>query len=435
MTNHLSKTVLPLLLVSLLQAGGLTTPARAALQPTVLATPLKVEFSLSLDDGRPIRGDLLKYDAKSLRVRVGSAETDYQWSQLSWVSEYGVRVQLVDKTKASDWLDLAEVAVKNKLVHQVKSSVDAALKLDPSVKPRADAIVKAAAARTAVVKFQKATPEQHAAAVAKAKAVAAAVADKFHYEFSTLETPHFVIFTDWKSEHDYLTKLCEEAYTTVSTEFNIPVRENVFVGKLPVFMFASQGGFAQWAAEVDGFPKPVPAGLAGYFTAHDDGSGHMAMFRPTRDVSENDPKGQFAHTLTHEFTHAFLARYRTNGQVPRWLHEGIAEYISYKRYPRKVAYPYAKYMAGKPFAFDAMFDDKKMPGAELYPVMQTMVEALVKEDAKGFVRMFNDVKDGVDPEVAIKRQYKVTYKDFEQAWRKYALGLQTPYRLVNPDKK
>jgi hypothetical protein len=29
----------------------------------------------------------------------------------------------------------------------------------------------------------------------------------------------------------------------------------------------------------------------------------------------------------------------------------------------------------------------------------------------------------VDPEVAMKRQYKATYKDFEDAWRHYAKAL------------
>ncbi len=31
-------------------------------------------------------------------------------------------------------------------------------------------------------------------------------------------------------------------------------------------------------------------------------------------------------------------------------------------------------MAERQFSFDSMFDDKKPPGAEMYPVMQTMFE-------------------------------------------------------------
>ncbi len=400
--------------------------ARAKLEPTTLATPIRVEFTVSLDDGQPIRGELLSYDAKTLTVKVATGESNaYKWSQLSWPSEYAVRMQLIDKKKGSDWMEMAELAVKNKLLPQVKPNVAQAVALDPSLKARGDAVLKAAIDRGVVKKFQKATPEQNAKAIEVAKAVAAEVAEKLNFEFKTIESPHFIIFTDWTDEHDYLKGLCEQSYTAVSTEFDVPVKENIFVGKLPVFMFKTQAGFKLFAEKVDEFPAPVPSGLLGYFTPHADGSGHMAMFRPTVDRMEGDPKGMFAHTLMHEFTHAFIARYRTNGRVPRWIHEGMAEYISYKHYPRKFPYPFAKYMAEKQFPFDSMFDDKKPPGAEMYPVMQTMVEALIKDNPKGFIRMFNDVKDGVEPELAIKKQYKATYKDFEQAWRKYALGLKT----------
>lgn len=402
-----------------------------SLQPTTLATPVKVEFTVALDDGRPIHGDVLKYDAKTLTVKItGGSESTYQWAQLSWPSEYAVRMALIDKKKGADWLDMAELAVKNKLLPQVKPDVAQALQLDPSLKVRADAILKAAQDRGIVKKFEKATPEQNAAAIQLARDVAKNVAETYGFEFKTIDSPHFIIFTDWPAEHDYLKGLCEESYTAVSSEFNVPVHDNIFVGKLPVFMFKKQEDFKVFAEKVDHFPAPVPSGLLGYFTPHEDGSGHMAMFRPTRDPTENDPKGQFAHTLMHEFTHAFIARYRTNHSVPRWLHEGMAEYISYKHYPRKFPYPFAKYMAMKQFPFDSMFDDKKPPGGEMYPVMQTMVEALIKDNPRGFIRMFNDVKDGMDPEVAIKKQYKATYKDFEQAWRKYASALKTPYKIV-----
>ena len=36
---------------------------------------------------------------------------------------------------------------------------------------------------------------------------------------------------------------------------------------------------------------------------------------------------EWGRTLLHEFVHAYLNRYRTNGRIPRWLNEGIAEYI------------------------------------------------------------------------------------------------------------
>jgi hypothetical protein len=40
--------------------------------------------------------------------------------------------------------------------------------------------------------------------------------------------------------------------------------------------------------------------------------------------------------------------------------------------------------------------------------------------------MFNDIKDGMDPEEAMKKNYKAGYREWEPAWRNYAKRLQTP---------
>jgi len=80
-------------------------------------------------------------------------------------------------------------------------------------------------------------------------------------------------------------------------------------------------------------------------------------------------------------------------------------------------------MAGKKFDFASLFDDAKFPGGEMYPVMQTMVEAMIDDNRKGFLGMFNDIKDGMEPETAMRKHFKAGYKDWEPAWRRYAKGL------------
>jgi hypothetical protein len=64
-----------------------------------------------------------------------------------------------------------------------------------------------------------------------------------------------------------------------------------------------------------------------------------------------------------------------------------------------------------------------MPGGIMYPVMQTMVEALIQENRRAFIQMINDLKDGVEPEAALKKNFHAGYKDWEPAWRKYAKSL------------
>jgi hypothetical protein len=109
--------------------------------------------------------------------------------------------------------------------------------------------------------------------------------------------------------------------------------------------------------------------------------------------------------------------------MPRWLNEGLAEWVAYGRYPRKGVHEFARRMAGADFDFASLFDDGKFPGGEMYPVMQTMVEALIKEDRRAFIKLFDDIKDGVQPEEALWRNFRAGYKDWEPAWRRYAKGL------------
>ena len=103
-------------------------------------------------------------------------------------------------------------------------------------------------------KFLPATAAESQAGITRAKAIAAAVAEAMGVTFETLDTDHFLIFTDWdKREHTFLKNNMERAYDAVCKQFNVSRRENVFAGKLPVYMFATQKEFQNFAKTRDGF--------------------------------------------------------------------------------------------------------------------------------------------------------------------------------------
>lgn len=415
--------------------------ARGELKPTKLDKPILANVTLAEKSER-VSGNLLAYDAEKLTIRTAKGEREVGWSELAPGSHYAMRAQVADKKDAGEWLSLAELAMRANLREQAKLAVANAGRIDPSTKLKGDAILRGqgnakpatnasassadgeVAVAGAPAKFQKSTPEQDDKAITTARKVANGVTAELKIPFTELQTAHFIIFTDWdKREHQFLKDNCEAAYAAVSTQFDIPVKENVFVGKLPVFMFAKHGDFTRYANQIDNFP--VPPTVAGYYTSHGDGSGHMVMWKPdvARYGSVAEAEKRWAYTLTHEFTHAFIARYRTNTRIPRWLNEGLAEVIASEQFPRPEAYAYARTMANRNFDFEALFDDDKMPGGEMYPVMQTMVAALIRENRKGFLAMFNDIKDGMEPEAAMKKHYKAGYKDWEGAWRRFAKSL------------
>jgi len=432
-----------LVTVLLAVVGGVS---HAELKSTTPATPPEVKLTL-VKTLEIVQGKLLHYDANSLIVQTGTGKREVQWTGLTRLSQFTLRKQIVDSDSASDWLELAQFAKKIDMRNEVEAAVANAIRLDPSTRERAEAILGSTAtseehdAITATrrtpttahpaaplpqknAKYQKATPQQNAAAIKDAEAWGQFVADGMKIKLTTLKTHHFIIFTNWDPrEYNFLKENCENAYTAVSTQFDIPVSENVFVGLLPIFMFNTKQQFIDYANQFDKFN--VPATWLGYYSGKTDGSGHMVMWKPDtkRKGGVEQAELGWAHTLTHEFTHAFVARYRSNQRIPRWLNEGLAEVIAGMHFRIQGVHLYAKTMAGKSFPFQDLFDDNKLPPGSMYPVMQTMVEALIKEDRKAFLKMFDDIKDGMDPEAAMKKNYKAGYADWEKAWRKYAKSL------------
>ncbi|CAN5609166.1 hypothetical protein BH10PLA1_BH10PLA1_19670 [soil metagenome] len=272
-----------------------------------------------------------------------------------------------------------------------------------------------------VVKYEKSTPEQDARAITDAQDRAAKTSDTLHVKFTELQTTHFIIFTDWDPrEYNFLKTNVEGAYTAVARQFEMSPKDNIFIGKLPIYMFAKRSDFMSFAAKIDKFDPPKD--LAGYCQSRSDGFSHMAMSKPDPAWSNGStPQAEriWAYTLTHEFTHAFVARYRTNRNVPRWLNEGLAEVVADGQFPRAGARQFARTMAKGNTGVSSIFNDDVMPPFQMYPVMMTMTEALIRENPKKFLKYFNEIKDGAEPEECLKSNYNVDYGGLEDAWRKY----------------
>jgi hypothetical protein len=278
------------------------------------------------------------------------------------------------------------------------------------------------------VKYAPATPEQSEAAMKRARENGQKVQSELGIKLTEVETDHFLLFTDWDPrEHAFLKKNLEDAYRVVSKQFDMSPKDNIFVGKLPVYMFAKLRDFQRFARKYDDFPLPPDSRVAGYYRGNDQGMGHMAMWKPDESLTGGGdavpPERMWGYVLVHEFTHAFIARYRSNEFIPRWLNEGIAEVIA----SGEIQLPDRRRMAREAAVqnMDVMFlfDDANMPEGKHYPVMQSMVELLVKTDRKQFIKFVDAIKDGTEPEEALKAIYKTDYEGFVRAWREYAKKL------------
>jgi hypothetical protein len=266
-------------------------------------------------------------------------------------------------------------------------------------------------------KYRKTTPGDAKASLASNREEAKAIAAEMHIKFAEVETDHFLVFTDWNpSSYGFITKNLEAANTCVSKQFEISPTENIFVGKLAVYMFETHDDFLKFAVSYDHLP-PNP-GIAGYYASRGTAKAHLAMSKPAFGQG-HEQEVQWAYVLTHEFTHAFVARYRSPRHLPTWINEGIAEVVASGQFPRDVKPIAARVAADNP-SIAPLFDDRAgMQQGIMYPVMRTSTEVLILKDRKKFLAMFDELKAGASGAKALKDNYGMTFNDLEKMWRAY----------------
>jgi hypothetical protein len=269
--------------------------------------------------------------------------------------------------------------------------------------------------------YEVVSKKDHEEAIAAYKASAKEISEQLKVEFDLIETKHFLVFTNWdKREYTFLKTNVEAAYSAVSRQFEIPVSDNVFIGKLPIFMFSTYEDFKRFSKDIQKFD--VTENTLGYFAQTKEGIGRMVMWKPNVKKHKGNvaaAEREWGTTLTHEFTHAFVARYRSAGLIPRWLNEGIAEAVALRQFPDVYTYPFVRERAKVRKSLKDIFEDKARLKGDDYPVVQTLVETMLSQGPRTFLKYVNDLKDGVEPEEALKKNFKTDYDGLEKGWRKY----------------
>ena len=398
-----------------------------------------------------IIGTAVRFDDRDVIIKTSHGERTLHWLDLTGPSAFGLRSRLIDPISATDQLALGEMGWSMGMKDQAKAALGKAVKLDSSLKEKVDAIlatepgaaVKPAAGAAVsssasptnlptelmhsstgralprpAPNATKYTPEQDAAAIEGARQRAAEAQAAMDVKLAEFQTAHFIVFTDWDPrEYDFLKTNLEGAYAAVAKVFDLSPLDNIFMGKLPVYMLAQRETFEDFRAKVDKFP--AQAGMAGYY-AYRGAIDHMAMWKPQSRGNTHQAEIAWGRVLSHEFTHAFVHHYRTQHDVPRWLNEGLAEAVSADLFPYPQAYIEAIALAKKYPSIEFLFtDDEKDKEFQYYPAHRTLTETLIVQDRKAFVAMFKAIKDGVPTEDAIKQNYKWDYAQLNIEWRNY----------------
>jgi hypothetical protein len=416
----------------------------------VVDPPVTIRITQETDrPGMGLVGELVEYDDRGLILQVRGDRRRFQWVELTPHSAFTARYRLIDQTSGQDWLELGEFAHAVGAPAEAEKALKWALRLSPELADEIERVRATAPGRlrgpfqspdekeedpeaeeerrqelltdsAELARFQPVSDEQADRAMADADSAAERAMEELGVNARRIETAHFVVYTDWHPDDDaFLISALEDAYRLVAEEFGIPASENIFVGKLPVYMFDEHGTFMRYARQLDGHSE-FRESVAGYFTSHSNGNGKLVMSKP-RNVElygAEAARGVWQRNLTHEFSHAFFARYRSNTFVPRWLNEGLAEVIAEKVYPRPGALSTARRIARDNKSISQIFDDRSLAGPEMYPVMMTLVQALYDEDSAKFVDYINRIKAGENAQKALRELYDVDYRGLEAAWRR-----------------
>jgi hypothetical protein len=413
--------------------------------PADAPVPAKVFVRQNNKPPEGIDGTLTSWDDQSLTIKTKTGERKLNWTDLTGVSAYQLRFRVMDRKDPGAWLSIGTLAWGLGDKSDGRNALSQAQRMDPKLADDVDAVLASTAGiltdppmptellqdesaipqghgQGLLTKYLKSTPAQAKTAMAETRADASKVGKAMKIEFHELETEHFLIFTDWGPESDqFLKDNLEAAYKVVSKQFEIPADENVFAGKLGVFMFNSHGDFLKSGQRFDKIPNGAKGNnIVGYFASAGEVVAHLATSKPDapKGVSGDAVRTEWAYVLTHEFTHAFVSRYRSPLHIPTWINEGIAEVVASQQFPRDVM-PQARKMAHNP-AVARLFEEKAgIQGADMYPVMRTLTEVLLLKDRQSFLKMFDELKTGASGAKALKDNYGWTSDDLQTYWRKY----------------
>lgn len=253
--------------------------------------------------------------------------------------------------------------------------------------------------------------------IAGYKAVGEQIRQRIGKDLVLLETPRFLIWTDWAAaEHDALRTWCEEMYEVVSRQLGMPPQVNVFAGKCPVFCMRSKKRFRKIARLLDNYDG---TNALGYTSSNSNGHTHVVVCRQGGSPVGRDA---FAATLVHEATHAFLHRYRSGRRLPAWLNEGLANYVAEavlgdRCSNAETAAAAARAVIVGNYPLDPIFSEKGPLAARYYPVAHSVVSFLIKLDPAAFTRLIDGIKQGTPTEKALEQCYNLNLKTLETEWR------------------
>ena len=244
---------------------------------------------------------------------------------------------------------------------------------------------------------------------------------KLPAKFRLAETRHYLVLSDADSKMTgQFVRWSEALYENLRRQFDIGPRDRVWDGKCILLVFNSRATFAAHSRTFDGFDG---SRAGAYFAVEARAEDEPQLVHMCLPLDSRDPR-RLQELFAHEGTHAFFQLYRKSVDLPLWLHEGLAEFMTVVNDPqlkaRKVHYAVLAARQGTPIA--GLLQRKPYTGLSYpeYNISYTLVDFLVTGGKARFKKFVDGLKDGKDQETALKEAYGWGLGELERRWRLYA---------------
>ena len=241
-----------------------------------------------------------------------------------------------------------------------------------------------------------------------------------------IETTHFTIFSGLPTAVDGgIGRTMERMYQVLLKQFEVGKDESVWVGKCGIFLLSAKPDeqFFHFATKISHF-DPFRARKAGAYFHCEPPLAYVVM-PPPPDERKAQEMEYWKCTLIHESTHAFLFRYLGSGQVPTWLHEGIAETTAFQIMNSRILDGRMR-RANKDALSPKVLSDVNQVflGVGLtdfdYGIAQSWVRYMVGKNPRAFLKFVTLCKQGMNDEEAMKEAFKLNHRSFLNAWGEWA---------------
>jgi hypothetical protein len=255
------------------------------------------------------------------------------------------------------------------------------------------------------------------AIVAQQKARLEEVNKRLIARMRLVETPHYLVFSDADDQMMGLfVKWCEALYANLCRHFSIGPKEKTWDGKCILLVFNSRTVFQQYARIFDDYN----ASHAGsYFAWESQSPDEPQLIHICLPLDTRDPQ-RLQELFAHEGTHAFFQLYRKVVDLPLWLHEGLAEFMTVVNDKGLMSQKqeWSKSMAREGASIGQILEVPSGQGFAYpaYSVSYTLVEFLLTAGKSKFKKFIDLVKDGKPQEEALQEAYGFGLAELERRW-------------------